>query len=99
MRKVLVQIQYDVEPAKREAYLAHVREMREHATEILRVDYQVFEDLEHPGRFTEVFACPSVEEYETLDDRQDDRFRDLVAHLDRFTDLDAVKYSATGALP
>ena len=98
MRKVLVQIQYEVDPAKRDAYLAHVREMREHAAEILRIDYQVFEDLEHPGRFTEIFTCESVEEYETLDDRQDDRFRDLVARLDRFTDLDRVTYNALAAL-
>jgi quinol monooxygenase YgiN len=92
--KVLVTIQYAVEPAKRDAYLAHVREMREHATEMLKIDYQVFEDVEHPCTFTEVFACASREDYEALDERQDDVFRGMIAKLDVFTDLTKARYSA-----
>lgn len=99
MRRVLVTISYPVEPAKREAFLAHVREMKEHAREVLRLEYDVYEDLDHPGAFTEVFTCASPEEYEALDEKQDDAFRDMVARLDRFTDLENVRYRALGQVP
>ena len=99
MRHVLVTIQYDVDPAKRDAYLAHAREMREHAVDALKLPYQIYEDLEHANRFVEIFTCASIDEYESFEDRQDDRFRDLVARLDRFTDLQQVRYSAIQPLP
>ena len=98
MPQVLVTIEYEVEPAKREAYLEHAREMREHAREILKLDYEVFEDLDHAGWFTEVFRCASLEEHEGLDERQDDAFREMIARLDRFTDLARVKYRASRQL-
>ena len=94
MRNVLVTIQYEVPPAKREAFLDHAREMREHATEVLRLEYEIYEDLERPNCFTEVFACASREDYESLDERQDDRFREMIARIDRFTDLAKARYSA-----
>lgn len=92
--KVLVTIQYDVEPAKREAYLVHAREMRDHAVDVLGIDYRVYEDVDHPGRFTEVFTCESLEAYEELEEKQDDRFRDYVAELERYTDLPNARYTA-----
>jgi quinol monooxygenase YgiN len=91
---ILVTIEYAVEPAKREAYLEHAHAMREHAREALSLDYQIHEDLDHPGLFTEIFRCGSLEEYEALDERQDDTFREMVARLDRFTDLARVRYKA-----
>ena len=99
MANILVTIEYSVEPAKREAYLEHAHAMREHAREALSLDYQIYEDLDHPGAFTEVFRCASLEEYESLDERQDDAFREMVARLERFTDLRDVKYRALGQLP
>jgi quinol monooxygenase YgiN len=96
---VLVLIQYEIDSAKREGFLAHAREMREHAREVLGLDYDVHEDREHANRFTEVFACATVADYEALDERQDDRFRDLVARLESFTDLSRVRYCALSPLP
>ena len=98
MRKVLVTIQYEVDGAKRDAYLDHARAMREHAVETLGLDYDVFEDFAQANLFTEVFRCDSIEEYEALDEKQDDAFRELIARLDRFTDLSLVRYSAAGHL-
>ena len=97
MRRVLVTISYDVESAKRDAYLAHVREMKEHAREVLALDYEVYEDLDHQGSFVEVFTCGSAEDYEALDEKQDDAFREMVARLERFTDLRKVRYQAIAA--
>ncbi len=94
MRNVLVTIAYDVEEAKREAYLEHARQMREHAREVLGLDYEIFEDADHAGSFVEIFTCASPEDYEALDERQDDAFREMVARLDRFTDLRKVRYQA-----
>ena len=94
MAKVLVTIQYDVEPAKREAYLEHARRMRDHAVDVLGLDYRVFEDDDHPGRFTELFTCGNSGEYEELEEKQDDRFRDYVAELERYTDLSTARYEA-----
>jgi quinol monooxygenase YgiN len=99
VKKVLVTIQHDVEPAKREAFLAHVREMREHAVGTLKLDYQVYEHEDHANRFTEIFACASPEDYEALDERQDDAFREMVARLDRFTDVAKASYAALVQVP
>ena len=94
MPKVLVTITYEVDPAKREAFLAHVREMRDHAVRVLKLDYLVYEDRDHANRFTEIFGCSSLEEYESLDERQDDRFREMVAALDRYTDVSKAAFAA-----
>ena len=94
MSKVLVTIEYEVEPAKREAYLVHARQMRDHAVGVLGLDFHVLEDDDHPGRFTELFQCASQEDYEELEEKQDDTFRDFVARLERYTDLSQVRYSA-----
>ena len=94
MPKVLVTIEYEVEPAKREAYLVYAREMRDHAVDVLGIDYRVYEDVDHPGRFTEVFTCDSLAAYEELEEKQDDRFRNYVAELERYTDLAAARYTA-----
>jgi quinol monooxygenase YgiN len=90
----LVLIQYEVNPAKREGFLAHAREMREHAREVLGLDYGIHEDREHANRFVEIFTCGSLAEYEALDERQDDRFRELIARLASFTDIPRVRYGA-----
>ena len=94
MRTVLVTIAYEVEELKREAYLEHAHQMREHAREALGLDYEIYEEADHRGSFVEVFTCASADDYESLDERQDDTFRELVAHLERFTDLRAVRYRA-----
>lgn len=99
MPQVLVLIQYAIDPAKREGFLAHAREMREHAREVLGLDYDIHEDREHANRFTEVFTCASLADYEALDERQDDRFRGLVARLESFTDLSRVRYAALQPIP
>lgn len=99
MPQVLVLIQYSIDPAKREGFLGHVRDMREHAVESLGLDYQVYEDDDRPNHFTEVFTCTSAADYDALDERQDETFRELVARLDRFTDLSLVRYSALTGLP
>jgi hypothetical protein len=92
--KVLVTIEYEVEPAKREAYLVHARQMRDHAVDVLGFDFHVYEDEDHPGRFTELFRCLTQDAYEELEEKQDDTFRSLVAGLERFTNLADVRYSA-----
>ena len=94
MPKVLVTIEYEVEPAKREAYLVHARQMRDHAADVLGLDFHVYEDDDHPGRFTELFTCQTQEQYDELDEKQDDAFRNFVASLERFTDPAQVVYSA-----
>ena len=83
-----------VDLAKREAYLVHARQMRDHAVDVLGFDFHVYEDDDHPGRFTELFTCASQDAYEELEEKQDDAFRELVARLERYTDLSAVRYSA-----
>jgi hypothetical protein len=92
--KVLVTVQYALERAKREAYLVYAREMRDHAVAVLGLDYRIYEDDDHPGRFTELFACASTEEYEELEEKQDDTFRGFVARLERYADLSQVRYTA-----
>ena len=84
MAKVLVTIQYVVEKSKREAYLNYAREMREHAVG-LGLDLLILEDSDHEGAFIELHSCASQEDYEALDEKQDDTFRDFVARLERFT--------------
>ncbi|MEM7246596.1 MAG: hypothetical protein AAF533_14690 [Acidobacteriota bacterium] len=93
MSPVLVTIQYEVEPAKREACITHLREMRDHAVRELQLEYQVYQDSEHPGQFIEVFSCPDLTAADNLDERQDEAFRGLVATLDRYTDLAEARFS------
>ena len=68
--------------------------MASHRLPVFDADGHVFEDDDHPGRFTEIFTCRNADEYEELEEKQDDRFRAYVAELERFTDLASARFVA-----
>jgi hypothetical protein len=93
MSKVLLQISYDIDPEKREQYLALMKEIQVHFRQSRKKNYSVFEQKGKKNSFVEQFACASLEEYDALEDDLDEKSEDLVNRLEGFLKEGKAKYS------
>jgi hypothetical protein len=93
MPKVLLQISYDIDPGKREQYLALVKEMIAHFRQMRKKNYEVFEQKGKKNSFVEEFTCASMEEYDALEDDLDEKSEDLVNRLEGIVKEGKAKYT------
>jgi hypothetical protein len=85
MGKVIFTISYEVNPDKREEYLALIESMKNHFRLVNGREYAVYEQKGKKNSFTEVFLFQSLEEYNQLEDN-DDSMSDLVSQLESLID-------------
>ncbi len=93
MPKVMFTISYGIKPEVREQYLALIKEMKEHLTNVGKKNYSVFEAKGKKDQFSEVFKTESLEEFDALEDNQDEKTQELVSKLEDYIDDDGMKYS------
>jgi len=93
MPKVILQISYDVDPQKREEYLALVAEMKSHFCQVRKKDYAVYEQKGKRNSFVEQFTCSSMEEYDALEDDLDEKSEELVNRLEGMLKDGKAKYT------
>ncbi len=91
MAKVLLQISYDIDPAKREQYLALVKEMKSHFNQVRKKNYSVYEAKKNS--FVEQFTCASMTEYDALEDDLDEKSEELVNKLEGILKEGKAKYT------
>ena len=82
MPKVLLQISYDIDPEKREQYVALVKEMKDHFRLARKKDYAVYEQKGKKNSFVEQFTSNSLQEFDALEDDLDEKSEDLVNRLE-----------------
>ncbi len=82
MPKVLLQISYDIDPEKREEYLALVKEMKNHFRVARKKDYAVYEQKGKKNSFVERFTSNSLQEFDALEDDLDEKSEELVNQLE-----------------
>ena len=93
MPKVLLQISYDIDPEKRDQYLALMKELKAHFSVVRKKNYSVFEQKGKKNSFVEEFVCGSLEEYDALDNDLDEKSEDLVSRLESFLKEGKAKYT------
>jgi hypothetical protein len=93
MAKVILQISYDIEPEKRDEYLALLKEMKSHFRQVRKKNYTVFERKGKKHSFVEEFICSSMEEYDALEDDLDEKSEELVNRLESFLKNGKAKYT------
>ena len=93
MAKFIFKISYEINPEKREGYLALAKEMKQHLAGVKGKNYSIFEQKGRQNSFTEMFVCNSREEYDQLEDDQDEANSQLVARLDEFLMNGKMQYS------
>jgi hypothetical protein len=93
MPKVLLQISYDIDPEKREQYLALVKEMKTHFRLARKKNYAVYEQKGKKNSFVEQFTCTSMEEYDALEDDLDEKSEELVNSLEKIVKEGKAKYT------
>lgn len=92
MSKIMFTISYEVDPQKRDEYLALSQRMREHLSHSNGKNYSIYEQKTKKNSFTEVFLCSSKEEYDQLED-QDDAMQQFVQQLESLLVNGKMKYS------
>lgn len=93
MPKVLFTVSYEINPEKREEYLALVKEMKDHFVSQKQKNYTVYEQQGRKNSFVELFTCESMEEYDSLEDDQDEKTEGLVQRLEELLDAGKMRYS------
>ncbi len=93
MPRVMFSISYTVKPECREQYLALIKEVRRHVTEVGKKNYSVFEAKGKKNHFTEVFITQSMEEFDALEDNQDEKMQEFVSRIEECVDDRGMKYS------
>lgn len=82
MAKVILQISYEIDPARREEYDRLATQMKKHFTEVLKKRYTIYELKGKKNSFVEQYECNSMEEYEALEDNMDEQSEELVNKLE-----------------
>ncbi|MBI3586344.1 MAG: hypothetical protein HY088_04350 [Ignavibacteriales bacterium] len=93
MPKVILQISYDIDPAKREDYVSLMNEIKSHFTQARKKDYSVYEQKGKKNSFVEQFVCNSLEEFDNLEDDLDDKSEELVNRLEELLGGGKAKYT------
>ena len=93
MSKVMFTISYGIKPEAREQYLALIKEMKQHLTQVGKKNYSVFEGKGKRNQFSEVFETANLEEFDALEDDQDEKTQQLISRLEEFVDDNGMKYS------
>ena len=92
MARVIFTISYEINPEKREEYLALSKKMKEHLSGTKGKNYAIYEQKGKKNSFSEVFVCNSQAEFDELED-QDEQTEDLVNRLEPFLANGKSKYT------
>lgn len=92
MSKVIFTISYDIDPEKRDAYLALIKEMKEHLGRSNGKEYAIYEHKGKKNSFSEVFIFNSMEEYDQMDD-QDETMQQFIQKLEEMLVNGKMKYT------
>jgi hypothetical protein len=92
MAKVIFTISYEVNPEKRDEFLALSQVMKAHVAKTNEKEYSIFEQKGKKNSFSEVFVFNSVDEYNQLDD-QDEQMNELVQKLEGLLVDGKMKYT------
>jgi hypothetical protein len=93
MAKVIFTISYEINPEKRDEYLALSKAMKEHLAGTKNKNYTVYEQKGKKNCFSEVFICDSMDEFDRLEDDQDERTEELVRQLEGLLVNGKMKYT------
>jgi hypothetical protein len=81
MNRILFQINYDVYPEKRDAYISTMKELENYLKNNRNHNYIVVEDKTRRNNFTEIYICNDEAEFEKLEDEMDDTIYDLTTKI------------------
>lgn len=81
MSKIIFEINYNINPEKREEYLTTISELRKCIKENTNNNYSVFENRKSPNNFSEMYICENEEEFEAIEDNQSDEVMELTQKL------------------
>ncbi len=93
MSRIILIVNYEIDPAKREQYLELARRIKEHYTTELKSNYSVFEQKGRPNHFTEMFMCESQQEFDALEENQTEKTESLLEELQGCVKAGKMKYS------
>ena len=93
MARVIFTISYEINPEKRDEYLALSKAMKEHLAGTKSKNYTIYEQKGKKNNFSEVFVCNSVEEFDRLEDDQDEQTEELVSQLESLLVNGKMKYT------
>lgn len=94
MPKIIFEINYNINPDKREEYLSTINDLKRSIGESSKNNYSVYENKKTPNNFTEMYVCENEEEFDAIEDNQSDETMQLTQKLfDDFIEDNKVSYT------
>lgn len=94
MPKILFEINYNIDPEKREDFLTTIEDLKKSIAQTSGNSYSVFENKKNPNNFTEVYLYDNEEEFDAMEDNQSDETVRLTQKLfEDFIQDNKVSYS------
>jgi L-rhamnose mutarotase len=92
MGKVMFTISYEINPEKRDEYLALTTRMKQHLAQKNGKAYSIYEQKGKKNSFSEVFIFNSMAEYDQLED-EDEQMGQFMGELEALMINGKMKYS------
>lgn len=86
MSKIIFEINYNINPAKRNEYLELAEKLKDVIKNTLGKDYDIYENKKGSNNFSEIYVCKDEEEYENIEDNNDESVMELTDKLYSITD-------------
>lgn len=86
MSKIIFEINYNINPAKRNEYLELAEKLKDVIKNNLGKDYDIYENKKGSNNFSEIYVCKDEEEYENIEDNNDESVMELTDKLYSITD-------------
>ncbi|NUN10173.1 MAG: hypothetical protein HUU54_13455 [Ignavibacteriaceae bacterium] len=93
MSKVVFAVQYEIEAAKRDVYLAALPELKSLISAEGLESYGVYEIKGKPNNFEEIFIFSSYEAYDAYDDAENERLSVLISKIESLKVNNTSKYN------
>ena len=92
MGKVMFTISYEINPEKRDEFLALTGRMKLHLAQKNGKEYSIYEHKGKKNSFSEVFVFKNMEEYDQLED-QDEQMGQFIQELETLMVNGKMKYT------
>ncbi|HEX2788397.1 MAG TPA: hypothetical protein VHP32_10870 [Ignavibacteria bacterium] len=92
MGKVIFEINYSIIPEKRSDYMGIINDLKD-INEQCGISYSAFENKKNSNNFSEIYFCNSEEDFDSLEDRQDEKVLELNDKINNLVKDKKITYS------
>jgi hypothetical protein len=85
-------VSYEVRDEKRDEYAGLIEQLKHHLRTVAGQNYSVFQVRGKKNMFSEVYTTESLEEFDALEDKQDEKTQQLLRSVEECLEKGSTRY-------